>query len=651
MSKVLGLDLGTGMSCVAVIEAGKPVVVVNEEGTRTTPSVVQITKDEVKIGNSAKRAMVTNPKNTISFVKRLMGADFNDENVKKMQKLATYDIVNKSGKPYVKIDDKEYSPEQISSMIVSKMKKVAEDFVGEEIKDAVITVPAWFGDAARTATKTAGELAGLNVLRVINEPTSAALAANLMEDKKDKTVVVVDSGTGTVDVSVLELSDGMAEVLASNGDVYLGGKDYDDAIVKWVVDEFKKSDDVDLTKDNMAYARVVESAEKAKIELSSSTQTEINLPYISMKDGAPLNLAMTLSRAKFESLVKNLNDRTVEKAKVAVEKAGKKYDDIDCILLVGGTTRIPSLQEALKKEFNKPLNQSVNPDEAVALGAAKQADILAGNSTGDLLLLDVTPLSLGIETKGDMMAPIVEANTTIPCQKKQVFTTSMDNQSMVEVNVLQGERKIASGNKSIGRFRLDGIPMAKAGIPQIEVCFDIDANGIVTVTAKDLGTNKEQHITISNNTLTDEEIKAIKEDAEKFKEADEKKTKETNDINDAERYMFNTKEMIVNEDFVKATSDEDRAKAQEKLDALESVVVLKDKDHDKIMEAKKELEEVWNPIVEKFYADKQKSQDGNDKAETQEGNAKEENASNPDNDKKEEKSDDVKVEDAVVEDA
>ena len=651
MSKVLGLDLGTGMSCVAVIEAGKPVVVVNEEGTRTTPSVVQITRDEVKIGNGAKRAMVTNPKNTISFVKRLMGADFNDENVKKMQKLATYDIVNKSGKPYVKIDDKEYSPEQISSMIVGKMKKIAEDFVGEEIKDAVITVPAWFGDAARTATKTAGELAGLNVLRVINEPTSAALAANLMEDKKDKTVVVVDSGTGTVDVSVLELSDGMAEVLASNGDVYLGGKDYDDAIVKWVVDEFKKSDDVDLTKDNMAYARVVESAEKAKIELSSSTQTEINLPYISMKDGAPLNLDMTLSRAKFESLVKNLNDRTVEKAKVAVEKAGKKYDDIDCILLVGGTTRIPSLQEALKKEFNKPLNQSVNPDEAVALGAAKQADILAGNSTGDLLLLDVTPLSLGIETKGDMMAPIVEANTTIPCQKKQVFTTSIDNQPMVEVNVLQGERKIASGNKSIGRFRLDGIPMAKAGVPQIEVCFDIDANGIVTVTAKDLGTNKEQHITISNNTLTDEEIKAIKEDAEKFKEADEKKTKETNDINDAERYMFNTKELIVNEDFVKATSEEDRAKAQEKLDALESVVVLKDKDHDKIMEAKKELEEVWNPIVEKFYADKQKSQDGANKTETQEGNAKEENASNPDDDKKEEKSDDVKVEDAVVEDA
>lgn len=450
---------------------------------------------------------------------------------------------------------------------------------------------------------------------------------------------------GTVDVSVLELSDGMAEVLASNGDVYLGGKDYDDAIVKWIIDEFKKSNDVDLSKDNMAYARVVESAEKAKIELSSSTQTEINLPYISMKDNKPLNLVMTLSRAKFESLIKNLNNRTVEKAKIAIDKAGKKYDDIDCILLVGGTTRIPSLQEALKKEFNKPLNQSVNPDEAVALGAAKQADILAGNSTGDLLLLDVTPLTLGLEVKGDMMAPIVEANTTIPCQKKQIFTTAVDNQPMVEVNVLQGERKIASGNKSIGRFRLDGIPMARAGVPQIEVCFDIDANGIVTVTAKDLGTNKEQHITISNNTLSDEEIKAIKEDAEKFKEADEKKTQENNDINDAERYMFNTKEMIVNEDFVKATSDEDRAKAQEKLDALESVVVLKDKDHDKIMEAKKELEEVWNPMVEKFYADKQKNTNNDNKAQTTD------TTTDTTNNKKEEKTDDAKVEDAVVEDA
>ena len=602
MSKVLGLDLGSGNSCVAVIENGKPVVVVNEEGTRTTPSVVQITKDEVKVGNAAKRAMVTNPKNTVSFIKRFMGAEYTDSDVQKMIKMVTYDVVNKKNKPYVNIDGKDYSPEQISSMIVGKMKKVAEDYVGETIKDAVITVPAWFGDAARTATKTAGELAGLNVLRVINEPTSAALAANLMEDKKDKTIAVVDSGAGTLDVSVLDLSDGMAEVLASNGDVFLGGQNYDNAIVDWICSEFKKSDDVDLKKDNMAYARVVEAAEKAKIELSNSSQTEINLPYISMKDSKPLNLLLTLSRAKFESLVKEFNDRTVEKAKEAIEKAGKKYSDIDCILLVGGTTRIPSLQDALKKEFGRPLNQSVNPDEAVALGAAKQADILAGNTTGDLLLLDVTPLNLGLETKGDIMATIVEANTTIPCQKKQVFTTSVDNQPMVEVNVLQGNRPIASGNKSIGRFRLDGIPMAKAGVPQIEVTFDIDANGITTVTAKDLGTNKEQHITIQNNSLSDDEVKQIKEDAEKFKEADEKKKKEVEEVNAAESYLYNVKDMIKNEDFIKATTDDERKDAQSKIDDLDKA--LNDKDYDKIIEAKKSLEDAWNPLTKKFYEQK-----------------------------------------------
>lgn len=631
MSKVLGLDLGTGASCVAVIENGKPVVVVNEEGTRTTPSVVQITKDEVKVGNAAKRSMVTNPKNTVSFIKRFMGAEYKDQDVQKMLKMVTYDVVNNSGKPYVKIDGKEYSPEQISSMIISKMKKVAEDYAGEEIKDAVITVPAWFGDAARTATKTAGELAGLNVLRVINEPTSAALAANLMEDKKDKTIAVVDSGCGTVDVSVLELSDGMAEVLASNGDVFLGGQNYDNAIVDWVCSEFKKSDGVDLKKDNMAFARVVEAAEKAKIELSSSTQTEINLPYIGMKDGVPVNLAMTLSRAKFESLVKEFNDRTVEKAKEAIKKANKQYSDLDCILLVGGTTRIPSLQEALKKEFSVPLNQSVNPDEAVALGAAKQADILAGNSTGDLLLLDVTPLTLGLETKGNIMTPIVEANTTIPCQKKQVFTTSVDNQPMVEINVLQGERPIASENKSIGHFRLDGIPMAKSGIPQIEVAFDIDANGIVTVTAKDLGTNKEQHITIQNNSLSDDEIAKIKADAEKYKEADEKKKKEIEDVNDAESYSYRVKDMIDNEDFVKATTDDERKTAQEKLNALTEA--LESKDHDKIVEAKKALEDAWNPLTKKFYEQKNTNTQEQPK---EEGNAEEKNTKGTTEDTKEE---------------
>lgn len=637
----MGLDLGSGNSCVAVIEGGKPVVVVNEEGNRTTPSVVQINGDEVKVGNGAKRAMVTNPKNTVSFVKRFMGAEYKDDDVQKMLSMVTYDVVNKSNKPYISIDGKEYSPEQVSSMIVSKMKKIAEDYVGDTITDAVITVPAWFGDAARTATKTAGELAGLNVLRVINEPTSASLASDLMADGKDKTVVVVDSGAGTLDVSVLEFTDGMAEVLASNGDVFLGGQNYDNAIVDWICDEFKKSDDVDLKKDTMAYARVVEAAEKAKIELSNSTQTEINLPYISIKDNKPLNLVLTLTRAKFESLVKEFNDRTIEKAKEAVKKAGKAYTDIDCILLVGGTTRIPSLQEALKKEFSVPLNQSVNPDEAVALGAAKQASILVGETTGDLLLLDCTPLSLGIETRGDLMTTLVEANTTIPCQKKEVFTTSVDNQTMVEINVLQGERPIASGNKSIGRFRLEGIPMAKAGVPKVEVTFDVDANGILTVSAKDTATNKEQRITITNNSLSDDEIKQIRQDADKFKAADEKKRKETEELNGAEAYMFNVKEMIVNEDFVKKTTDEERAAAQEKLDTLESVLVVKDKDHEKIVEAKKALEDVWNPLIKKFYeSGKDKPQDAPAQENLEE--------------KKEEKQEDPKVDinaDDTVEDA
>ena len=651
MSKTIGIDLGSSFSEVAVYEANKPTVIADSNGSRTVPSVIQINKDEIKIGDQAKRAMVMNPKNTIYLVKRLIGANYNDVDVQKLKKIVPYDIINKNNKPYVKVDDKEYSAEQLSSMVVGYVKKMAENYIGDKVDKAVITCPAYFNDAQRQATKLAGELAGLEVLRIINEPTAAILNSTLTDDKKDKLVAVYDLGGGTFDVSVCELSDGMVEVLASDGDCYLGGSDWDHALTNYIIDEFIKSDGVDLRKDGMALSRVIEAAEKAKVELSNLTQTDISLPYISMKDNKPLNLSMTITRAKFEQLTKSLVDRTIDKIKEAISKAKKTIDDIDTFLFVGGSTRMPMIKEAVEKAFNRPISQSVNPDEAVALGACKQANIISGDVTGDLLLLDVCALTLGIETKGDMMAPIVEANTTIPCQKKQVFTTSMDNQSMVEVNVLQGERKIASGNKSIGRFRLDGIPMAKAGVPQIEVCFDIDANGIVTVTAKDLGTNKEQHITISNNTLTDEEIKAIKEDAEKFKEADEKKTQETNDINDAERYMFNTKEMIVNEDFVKATSEEDRAKAQEKLDALESVVVLKDKDHDKIMEAKKELEEVWNPIVEKFYADKQKSQDGTDKTEEEKGNAKEENASNPDNDKKEEKSDDVKVEDAVVEDA
>lgn len=607
MSKVLGLDLGTGASCVSVIEAGKPVVVVNEEGARTTPSVVQIDGSDIKVGNCAKRSMVTKPKNTVSFIKRFMGAEYSDADVQKMLKMVTYDVINKNNKPYVKIDGKEYSPEQISSFIIAKMRKTAEDYVGEPIKDAVITVPAWFGDAARTATKTAGELAGLNVLRVINEPTSAALAANLMDDKKDKTVVVVDSGCGTVDVSVLELSDGVAEVLASNGDVFLGGQNYDNAIVEWAVAEFKKSEGIDLKKDTMAMARVIEAAEKAKIELSGSAQTEISLPYISIKDNVPVNLSMLLTRAKFESLVKDLNDRTVQKAVEAVNKAGKSYSDIDCILLVGGTTRIPSLQKALKDEFGAELNKSVNPDEAVSLGAAKQADVLAGNSEGDVLLLDVTPLSLGIETMGGVMTNIVDANTTVPVSKKQVFSTAEDNQPAVTINVLQGERPMARDNKTVGMFTLDGIVPARRGVPQIEVTFDIDANGIVKVSAKDLGTGKEQKVTIQNSSLSDEEIEQIKKDAEKYAEEDKKKRDDADAINTASSFAFSVARSLDDDNIKDKLTGEERAKAEAAVKDAEEAV--KNNDAEKAKSAREALEAVWAPIAANIYAQQQNAQD------------------------------------------
>ena len=608
MSKVLGLDLGTGASCVSVIEAGKPVVVVNEEGARTTPSVVQIDGSDIKVGNSAKRSMVTKPKNTVSFIKRFMGAEYSDADVQKMLKMVTYDVINKNNKPYVKIDGKEYSPEQISSFIIAKMRKTAEDYVGEPIKDAVITVPAWFGDAARTATKTAGELAGLNVLRVINEPTSAALAANLMDDKKDKTVVVVDSGCGTVDVSVLELSDGVAEVLASNGDVFLGGQNYDNAIVEWAVAEFKKSDGIDLKKDTMAMARVIEAAEKAKIELSGSAQTEISLPYISIKDNVPVNLSMLLTRAKFESLVKDLNDRTVQKAVEAVRKAGKSYSDIDCILLVGGTTRIPSLQKALKDEFGAELNKSVNPDEAVSLGAAKQADVLAGNSEGDVLLLDVTPLSLGIETMGGVMTKIVDANTTVPVSKKQVFSTAEDNQPAVTINVLQGERPMARDNKTVGMFTLDGIVPARRGVPQIEVTFDIDANGIVKVSAKDLGTGKEQKVTIQNSSLSDEEIEQIKKDAEKYAEEDKKKRDDADAVNTASSFAFSVERSLDDDNIKDKLTGEERAKTEAAVKEVEEAV--KNNDAEKAKSAREALEAVWAPIAGKIYTQQQNAQAG-----------------------------------------
>ena len=615
MSKTIGIDLGTSFSEVAVYEANKPTVIADSNGLRTVPSVIQINDGEIKIGDQAKRSMVMNPKNTIYLVKRLIGANYDDADVQKLKKVVPYEIINKNNKPYVKVNDKEYSPEQLSSMVVNYMKKIAEEYTGDKVDKAVITCPAYFNDAQRQATKLAGELAGLEVLRIINEPTAAILNSTLTDDKKDKVVAVYDLGGGTFDVSICELSDGLVEVLASDGDCYLGGSDWDHALTNYIIDEFIKSNDVDLRKDSMALSRVIEAAEKAKIELSNLTQTDINLPYISMKDNKPLNLVMTITRAKFEQLTKELVARTISKIKEAISKAKKSVNDIDAFLFVGGSTRMPMIKEAVEKAFNRPVSQSVNPDEAVALGACKQANVISGDVTSDILLLDVTPLTLGLEVKGDMMAPIVEANTTIPCQKKQVFTTAVDNQPMVEINVLQGERKVASGNKSIGKFILDNIPPAKSGIPQIEVCFDVDANGILTVTAKDLGTNKEQHITISNNTLSEEEINSIKEDAEKFKAADEKHTKEVADINDAEHYAFSIDDMLKNEDFINTTSEEDRNKVQEKLDELHTA--LSSNNYDNIVDAKNKIEEVWDPIIKKFY-DKENNKSTNNTSSNEE---------------------------------
>ena len=597
--KVIGIDLGTGFSAVSTIENGVPVVITNTEGGRTTPSVVQINGDEVVIGSPAKRSMVMKPKNTVQFVKRLMGCSWDDENVQKMIRLSTYEIINKNNKPYVKIEGKEYSPEQISSMILGEMKKIAEDYLGDTVTDAVITCPAWFNDVQRNATKTAGELAGLNVLRIINEPTAAALAADLIKGKKDKKIVVVDSGCGTVDVSVLDISDGVAEVLASDGDVFLGGKDYDDALVKYIISEFKKSNGVDLTKDQMAYARVVEAAEKAKCELSSTTSTDISLSYIAFKDGAPLHLAMTITRARFESLIGDLNRRTVEKALSAISKAKINASDVDTILLVGGTTRIPSLQEALKKNVCQNLSSSVNPDEAVTIGAAKQADILAGNSEGDVLLLDVTPISLGIETLGGVMTKLVEANTTIPTSKKQVFSTAIDNQPAVTIRVLQGERYQADDNKTIGVFTLDGILPAKKGTPQIEVTFDIDANGIISVSAKDLGTNKEQHVKIENQNLSEEEINRIKADAEKFAEADKKKREEQELFNSAEAFAGSIRNALSDTEHPLTISEEAKTEINGLLDELDKAI--QDKDKDKIKEKQTEIQNIFNPIMEELY--------------------------------------------------
>lgn len=588
----LGIDLGTTNSLGCIIENQQPIIIINEEGKRTTPSVISMGK-ETKIGDAAKRMAVTNPTNTVSSIKRFMGRKYSEtRNIKTTFKTKE----GKNDRVLVELNGRDYTPQELSAMILQKIKKSAEDYLGYEIKDAVITVPAYFSDSQRQATKEAAEISGLNCLRIINEPTAAALAYGLDKKEKAAKIAVYDLGGGTFDISILDIGDGLFEVKSTNGNVNLGGDNFDEKLIDYLVAEFKSNNGIDLSKDLMAYQRLKEAAEKVKIELSSSNETDVNLPYITVRDNQPLHFVTKITKAKFEQLIDELVNSTIEPCRKAVQDAGLKISDIDEVILVGGSTRIPKVQEVVEKFFGKKPSKNVNPDEVVGVGAAIQGSIINGD-INDIVLLDVTPVSLGIETMGGVFTKLIEANTTIPTNRKEIFSTAMDNQPSVDINVLQGERPMAKDNKTLGKFTLDNIPPAQRGTPKIEVSFDIDTNGILSVSAKDTGTGKEQKIRIENSSLSKEEIERMKSEAQTNLEEDQKQRDKIDVLNNVDTQIFGIEKSLSNDKI----TDEDRTEVNEIIVKLKDVVKIQDMD--KISEISKNLTEKWNNVTAKLYSE------------------------------------------------